>query len=210
VIVLFSRTKQGERRLSPAFYRLSLAAHIVVSVGWLGVVCAKITLKLIAITTSAPGAANALAAASERLNVAFPPLAIGTVVTGVLLSLGTKWGLLQHYWVVTKIALTVGVIATAVQIGSRIPQTSAAAVDGGTILGIASSLSSPAILLLSLSVTHLLMLGMATVLSVYKPWGKTWLGRRKSAARPAQAHQAQAHQGQPGLPRAERVLEGWS
>jgi hypothetical protein len=25
---------------------------------------------------------------------------------------------------------------------------------------------------------HLLMLGAATVMSVYKPWGKTWFGRR--------------------------------
>jgi hypothetical protein len=202
VIVLFSRTKQGERRLSPAFYKLLLAAHIVVSVGWLGVVCAKVTLKLIAITTGTPGVADALYIASERLNVAFPPLAIGTVVTGVLLSLGTKWGLIQHYWVVTKIALTVVVIATAVQIGSRIPQPSAAAMDGGTILGVASS---PAILLLSQSVTHVLMLGVATVVSVYKPWGKTWLGRRKGAVRPAQAHQGQTVR-QVG----ERVLEGWS
>lgn len=29
------------------------------------------------------------------------PLAIGTAVTGVVLALGTTWGLLRHYWVVS-------------------------------------------------------------------------------------------------------------
>jgi hypothetical protein len=42
------------------------------------------------------------------VNVAFSPAAIGTLVTGILLSLGTKWGLLRHYWVATKLAPTVG------------------------------------------------------------------------------------------------------
>lgn len=51
------------------------------------------------------------------------------------------------------------------------------AVADGTILGVAYA---PA-LLISLSVAHVLMLGVATVVSVYKPWGKTQLGRRRAA-----------------------------
>ncbi|MGH2356056.1 MAG: hypothetical protein ACRDJN_30990, partial [Chloroflexota bacterium] len=165
-------------------YKLLLTMHIMVSVGWLGVVFAKVTLGLAAITTSAPNVAAALYVATESLNVAFPPLAIGTLVTGVLLSLGTRWGLFQHYWVATKLALTVGVITTAVQLGGRLQEAISApsepAVDGGTILGIAAA---PVALLLSLSVAHLLMLGAAAVVSVYKPWGKTWFGRRKVVGR---------------------------
>jgi hypothetical protein len=41
--------------------------------------------------------------------------------------------------------------------------------------------SAPPTLLLSLVVAHVLMLASATVLSVYKPWGKTWFGRRWAA-----------------------------
>ena len=174
---MLSRNKQGERRLSPSQYKLLLTAHVVVSVGWLGVVLAKIVLKVFAMTTGAPEIAAALYVATERLNIAFPPLAIGTIVTGVLLSLGTKWGLVQHYWVATKIVLTVGVIATAVQLGTRIPQPTGRAVEESTILGLASS---PMVLLLSLSIAHLIMLLAATVLSTYKPWGKTWFGRRRA------------------------------
>jgi uncharacterized membrane protein len=168
--------------VSPSLYKLLLTTHVIVSVGWLGVVFAKLVLGLAAMTSNAPDVADALYVSMGVLNVAFPPLAIGTIVTGVLLSLGTKWGLLQHYWVATKLTLTVGVIATAVQLGGRLVRESIAApsgpaADAGTILGLASAPT----LLLSLSVAHLLMLGAATVISVYKPWGKTWFGRRNMA-----------------------------
>jgi hypothetical protein len=182
MIAVYARNQQGERRVSPSLYRLLLTAHIIASVGWLGVVFAKLVLGLAAITTRAPGVSDALYVSMNVLNGAFPPLAISTIVSGVVLSLGTRWGLLQHYWVATKLALTVGVIATAVQLGDRLARQSIAApagpaVDAVTTLG---SASAPT-LLLSLSVAHLFMLGAATAISVYKPWGKTWFGRRKTA-----------------------------
>ena len=204
---MFSRNKQGERRVSPATYKVLLTTHIIVSVGWLGVVIAKIVLKLIALTTSAPDVTAALYYATDRISLAFPPLALSTIVTGVLLSLGTKWGLLDHYWVVTKLVLTVGVIVTAVQFGARIPRpaggvTGTWTIDDSSLLG---TMTSPASLLLAMSVTHLLMLAVATILSEYKPWGKTWFGRRKVApakaapAIPATRGRAQlAHEAQGG------------
>lgn len=78
------------------------------------------------------------------VNIAFPPAAIGTLVTGVLLSMGTKWGLLQHYWVATKLALSVGVIVTSIALVDRlirqsISAPSVQAVEYSTILGIASA-----------------------------------------------------------------------
>ncbi len=174
---MFSRNPRGERRVSSPVYKLLLTAHIIISVGWLGVVLAKLVLGLAAVTTSAPDVSAALYVSMNVLNVAFPPVAIATIITGVLLSLGTKWGLLQHYWVVTKLVLTVGVIATAVQLGDRLVRQSAGVPDAPTVLGMAPVLA----LLISLAVVHLLMLGAATVLSVYKPWGKTWFGRREKA-----------------------------
>jgi uncharacterized membrane protein len=162
-------------------YKFLLASHIIISVGWLGTAFAKLVLEISAITTSAPDLSRALYLAMEKLNIAFPILAISTLVTGVLLSLGTKWGLLEHYWLVTKLVLTVGVILTAIQLDERFIRLSISALsrqsmDNGKILGVASA---PTILLVSLTVAHLLMLGAATVISVYKPWGKTRFGRRK-------------------------------
>ncbi|MEJ7870699.1 MAG: hypothetical protein WKF67_00460 [Rubrobacteraceae bacterium] len=179
---MFSRNRRGERRVSPQAFKLLLAAHIIVSVGWLGVVVAKLVLGLAAITSNAHDISDALYVAMKVVDVIFLPAAIATVVTGVLLSLGTKWGLLRHYWVATKLALTVGVIVTGIALVDRLVRQSISASSGqavadGTILGVAYA---PA-LLISLSVAHVLMLGVATVVSVYKPWGKTRLGRRRVA-----------------------------
>ncbi|MBE1607431.1 hypothetical protein [Actinopolymorpha pittospori] len=171
--------------MSPSTYRFLVAVHLIVSVAWLGIVAAKLVLGIAAVSSVATVVAMARFTAMDVLNIAFRPLAVATVVTGVALSLGTKWGLLRHYWVATKLALTVGVIGTAVLLADRLAQAaqaatgttrgSAGAVAGGDpILDLATA---PTTLLLGLSVAHLAMLVLATVLSVYKPWGKTRLGR---------------------------------
>ena len=185
MIPVFSRNKRGERRVSRPLYRLLLAAHVVVSGGWLGVVVAKLALLLAAATTAGQGASGAFHGSVGVVDGVFPPAAVATLVTGVLLSLGTKWGLLRHYWVATKLVLTVGVIVTAVGVGDRlvrppIPESSARAVDEGTIL---DQMLAPTTLLVSLSAAHLIMLGVATVVSVYKPWGKTRFGRGEETVR---------------------------
>jgi hypothetical protein len=184
--IAIARSKRGERRVSPSLYKLLLTTHILVSVGWLGVVLAKVVLGLAALVSGAPDVARALYVAMNVLNVAFPPVAIATIVTGVVLSLGTKWGLLQHYWVATKLVLTMGVIATAVQLTDRLVQQAVAvptgpAADAGPVLSITAVVTP----LLYLAVAHLFMLGAATVISVYKPWGKTWFARPKPAPRQA-------------------------
>ena len=168
--------------MTPPVYKLSLTAHVIVSVGWLGIVFAKLVLWLRATTSSSTEVSDALYPSMEVVNVAFPPAAIATIVTGVLLSLGTKWGLLQHYWVATKFALTAGVIVTAVALVDRLIRRSISAPTGqaagdGTILGKASA----PILLIFLSTAHVLMLGIATVVSVYEPWGKMRFERREAA-----------------------------
>jgi hypothetical protein len=169
--------------VTPPVYRLLLTTHIMVSVGWLGVVFAKLVLGFRAMASDAPGVSDSLYAAMEMVNVAFPPAAVATLVTGVLLSLGTRWGVLRHYWVATKLALCLGVIVTGVAFVDRLVQRSVSApsvraVGEGTVLDVASV---PATLLISLSEAHVLMLGAATVLSVYKPWGRIPLGRQEVA-----------------------------
>ena len=181
---MFSRDKRGVRRVTQPLYKLLLAAHVVDSGAWLGIAFAKIVLGVAAATSNTPAASRPLYLAMEAVNVAFPPTAIATLVTGVILSLGTKWGLLEYYWVTTKLALTVGVVVTGIALVDRLIQRSISApsVGDGTILGAASA---PTALLISLSAAHVLMLGVATVLSVYKPPGRTPFGRRK-APRPSQ------------------------
>ena len=178
--------------MSPPTYRFLVVVHLIVSVAWLGIVAAKLVLGIAAVSSETTVVAAARFHAMDVLDVAVPPLAVATVVSGVALSLGTKWGLLRHYWVATKLALTVGVIGTAVLLGDRLAQAATETTGGSTGAAAGDSLPDfatvPTTLLLGLSVTHLVMLVLATVLSVYKPWGRTRLGRRPAVLWAPRSH----------------------
>ncbi len=181
---MFFRTKRGELRVSPPWYKFLLATHIVVSVGWLGVAAAKLVLGVRAITTADPDLPDALYTSMQAMNALFPPAAVATLLTGVALSLGTKWSLLHYYWVLAKLGLTVGVITTGILFVDRLIRQSITSAPGQEV-GVLPEISSVPMVLISLSVVHALMLSAAVVISLYKPWGKTRFGR-DPAGRPSQ------------------------
>jgi hypothetical protein len=172
---MFARTGRGTRRFTPSAHKLLLTSHVLVSVSWLGVALAKLVLAVIAATASTPDRASSLYVAMEVLNIVFPPLVILTFATGVLLTLGTRWSLLEHYWVITKLGLGVAVFTTGAQFSSMLAEQaiatrSAAALTFDSVLAV---VAAPSSLLAALFAAHVVMLGIATVLSVYKPWGTT-------------------------------------
>jgi hypothetical protein len=98
-------------KLGPAVRRAVLTAHIVAGVGLLGDVAAVLAINVRAATTADPE----LAATSYELLGMFTvlfgiPLSLGAMVTGILLGLGSKWGVVRHGWVAAKLVLLVGVI----------------------------------------------------------------------------------------------------
>ena len=94
--------------MSPALRKLALTAHVTASVGWLGAVGAFLALAVTGAVT-----ADALVARSMYLAMArigwwvLVPLSLASLATGVVQALGTPWGLVRHYWVVIKLAMTV-------------------------------------------------------------------------------------------------------
>lgn len=153
-----------------------LAAHLAVSVGWIGAVGAYLMLDLSAATSADP---QALRAAYLGMGLiagsVIVPLAIASLLTGLLVSLGTKWGLLRHWWVVISLVLTV--FATIVLL-----------VETGTIAAYAAVAADPAATDAELraldstlvhSVGGTLVLLVVLVLNVYKPPGLTPYGWRK-------------------------------
>lgn len=158
------------RRVSPGLYKLLLTTHVAVSVSWLGVAASKLAIGLMIEAADTQERADALFLAMDAINIVFPVTAVSTLITGVVLSLCTKYGLLRYYWVATKLLLSIAVIITSVQIGPRIT----ALMQNGVQ-------EAPMRALLALTITHIMMLIAATVLSTYKPWSRTWLGRRQAA-----------------------------
>src|SRR5688572_5546807 len=90
-----------------ALRRLILTTHVTSSVGWLGAVLVFIALAGIGVTSSdervVRGAYLLMAPAAWFVLV---PLAHASLLSGLVLSLGTAWGLFRHYWVALKLAIT--------------------------------------------------------------------------------------------------------
>ncbi len=154
-----------------------LTAHVVLSVGWLGAVAVFLALAVAGLTSQdtqmVPGAYLAMELATRFVIV---PLALASLLTGLVQALGTRWGLFRHYWVLVKFLLTV--FATIVLLLQVEPISYIAGVAAETTLSSADLRE-----LRSSLVVHagggLIVLLATTILSVYKPRGATRYGRRK-------------------------------
>lgn len=100
------------------------------------------------------------------------PLAFASLATGVILSLGTVWGLLRHYWVIFKLVLTLIATVVLVLYTRTISTVSGMAADPGM-----SGMQLPSALLHTGG--GLVVLLLTTVLAIYKPRGMTMCGQRK-------------------------------
>lgn len=111
------------------------------------------------------------------------PLAFASLLTGIIQSLGSMWGLFRHYWVLFK--LLINIFATIVllmytQTLGYLADIAAQATLSSDDLGL---LRTPSVVIHS--VLALLVLLVATTLAVYKPRGVTPYGRRKQHERRA-------------------------
>jgi hypothetical protein len=151
--------------------RFALTLHILTSVGWVGAVVGFLALAL-----AGPASSNAQLARASYIAMDLTyrsvvvPLGLASLMTGVVSSLGTEWGLVRHYWVLVKLLMTVPAVflmLVHVQPVERMAQIAATEASSGV---------DPAELQIQLVVyaaTALLVLLVATALSTYKPRGKT-------------------------------------
>ncbi len=165
--------------LSPGQRKAVLAAHIVVSVGLLGIYAARLLLGAVAATTPNAETASAAYRSLGILRGVIPPAAVGVLITGIGLALATSWGLFKHYWVVVKLALTAVVLPVSVLIVFPSVQRAMAATSPAAPLS-APDLGSAPLWLIAACGVIVLMLGAATVIGVYKPWGA--IARRRRSA----------------------------
>lgn len=161
--------------MSPRWRKALLTLHIGTSVGWLGAILAYIALNIPIYFESDEQTTRAAFLMMEVVAVyAIAPLAVASVVSGVIQSLGTPWGLVRHYWVL--ISLVVSVFALVVLL-LHLPAVAAMADrardTGVAVDGMGGDLFH--------SLLGLLVLLIPLVLNVYKPRGLTpygWRARR--------------------------------
>jgi hypothetical protein len=167
--------------MTPRLRKLLLTAHITVSVGWLGAVAAFLALAIAGLTSrDAQTVRTSYAAMELTSRFVIVPLAVGALVTGIVESLGTRWGLFRHYWVLAKLLLTT--FATIVLL-AKMPLIGYAARRASETTSFTGDLRTAGTQLAVHAVGGLLVLLVITALSVYKPWGLTAYGRRKQQER---------------------------
>jgi len=163
--------------MTPLVRKFALTAHVTFSVGWLGAVAAFLALAVAGLTSQDPQVVRAAYLAMELTAwFVIVPLSLASLVTGLVQSLGTTWGLLRHYWVLIKLVLTI--LATLALLVHMQPIGYMARVAAATTIARADH-RGVRIQLVATAGAALLVLLVATTLGVYKPRGMTPYGRRK-------------------------------
>ncbi len=163
--------------MTPRFRKFVLTAHITFSVGWLGAVAGFLALVIAGLTSQDAQMVSAAYLAMGLIGwFVIVPFSIGALLTGLVQSLGTEWGLFRHYWILVKFLLTIG--ATIVLLLHMQPISYIAGVASETPLS-NTELRGLRIQLVADAGAALLVLLAATTISVYKPWGRIRYGLRK-------------------------------
>lgn len=161
-------------RLSPRQRKVTLLVHIVSGIGWMGADIVLFLLLLTGLTTDDGAVAAACyIAVGVFVPVAVPVFCLGMLGSGVLLGWGSKWGLLRYWWVTIKLAFAL--IMTVLVFVSLVPGINDLAQPDATASAdtVRDTLGSAPTELMYPAVVSFTMLGIATVLSIFKPWGRT-------------------------------------
>jgi hypothetical protein len=161
--------------MTPALRKFVLTAHVSASVGWVGAVIAFLALAVAGLASQDAERVRAAYLTMELIGLyALLPLALASLLTGLVQALGSQWGLFRHYWVVFKLLINVfATIVLLMYLETLDHFADIAASSTGDLSGLRSS--SP---LLHAGAALLLLL-VATTLAVYKPRGVTPYGRRR-------------------------------
>jgi len=165
--------------MTPGLRKFALTTHVTSSVGWLGAVAAFLALAIAGLVSHDVQTVRAAYLAMHLTTwFVIVPLCLSALLTGIVQSLGTTWGLFRHYWIVTKLLLTV--LATIILLVHTQPIDRVAAVAAQTTLA-TGDLRQLRLQLVGDACAAVFVLLVTTTLSVYKPWGLTPYGLRKQS-----------------------------
>jgi hypothetical protein len=163
--------------MTPRVRKMALVAHVGCSVGWLGAVVASLVLGVAGLAGRDGQVVRAAYLTLEVIGwYALIPFSLASLLTGLLQSLGSTWGLLRHYWVLAKLLMNLfatGVLLLYMQTLTylaNLARTAASTADLGR-------LRNPSPVAHAAAAVALLLVALA--LSIYKPRGLTVYGQHK-------------------------------
>src|SRR6266699_4955606 len=165
------------KNMEPRLRKFALTAHVTSSVGWLGAVAVSLALAVACLSTRDPELVRAAYLTMKLIGwVVLVPLSLASLLTGLIQSLGTQWGLFRHYWVLVKLLLTV-FAATVLLLKIELIDDAARLATEMALPH--ADLREAGIQLAVHAAGGLLLLIVPVVLSIYKPPGMTRYGWRK-------------------------------
>jgi hypothetical protein len=179
VMVSTARGGTGLPRLGARTRKGVLIVHLASTGAWLGIDAAMAVLIFTALLTHDTGT-RALCYQALPLFAVWPLFTSGIVclASGVVLGLGTRYGLVRYWWVATKLALNIlltGLVLLALRPGLyELSEQGRQLAAGHPVTASVDGMIYPPIV----SPTALLI---AMVLAVFKPWGRIRLARGSSA-----------------------------
>jgi hypothetical protein len=161
-----------------AIQKMLLTMHLLSSIGWFGAAAGVLALGIAGLT----GAKAMYQGVEVVWRTVIIPLSLAALITGIVQGLATQWGLFRHYWVLMKLVITAAaVLLLVLHTGSLLPALARAAIDGSAIVDSHAHGHGgipPRVHLVVAAGGTLILLLVATILSIYKPWGRTPFGQR--------------------------------
>lgn len=156
--------------------KLLLIVHIVLSIGWVGALSGFVVLSIAGLISDDLVVARSAYVSMDLVNrFAIVPFAILAVLTGIIQSLGTPWGLARHYWVLFKLLI----IATATfMLLMKTGQISTMATVAGETSFSVDNLRELRVSITIHAIGGVAVLLWATTLAVYKPRAETRFARK--------------------------------
>ena len=163
--------------MKPRLRKFALILHVTSSVGWVGAVAGFLALAVTGMTSQDVQVVRGAYLMMELTGrFVLVPLSLASLLTGLVQSLGTKWALFRHYWVLFKLLINVFANVVLLMYTQTLGYLAGVAAQTN---GDLSELRSPTAVIHACGA--LLLLLIATTLSVYKPRGMTRYGQRKQA-----------------------------
>ena len=168
--------------LPPRVRKFALTTHVTSSVGWLGAVAVFLVLAVAGLSSRNPRVVRGSYVAADLTTwYVIVPLCVASLVTGVVQSWASSWGLVRHYRVLAKLLLTVFATVLLLVHTQPIGHLGGVAAGGGAF---GPDLDGMRVQLVVDASAALLVLLVTTTLSVYKPRGTTRFAGRSRAAAP--------------------------
>lgn len=164
-------------RLGGRLRKAVLVTHIMAAGIWIGLDVAMAVLVSTAVGTDDRGT-EAFALQALRLVTVWPMLVAGllSLATGIILGLGSKYGLLRFWWVLIKLVLNV-VLCVLIAFALRGGVDEAAAAGRELAAGVDAVWNTRDLVFPPIVSSAALVL--AFVLSVFKPWGRVRRGAKQ-------------------------------